>query len=110
MGIDRSDVIDGLGISKTDGKAVLTIADHLPWDELGSHFSLVESKIGSYLAFIASGQLVETLPAARAKDVRIELVHKHALSAAAEQFLSVARTQLRSTGVELIAMKLPDSH
>lgn len=110
MGIDRSDVIDGFVISKVDGKAVLTIADDLPWDDSGSHFNFVERKIEAYLAFIASGQLIETLPAARGKAVRIELIHEHGLSAAAERFLSAAQVQLQSLGVQFIAMGLTDGY
>lgn len=108
MGIDRSDVIDGLGISKADGKVVLSIADHQPWNDAGSHFSLIERKVRAYLAFIDSGQLIEELPVARGKAFRIELIHRHAPSPAAEKFLSAVQTQLRSIGIEFIAMSLPN--
>ena len=108
MSIDSSDVVDGLGISKADGKAVLIISDHLPWDDQEAHFSLIERKIGAYLALIASGQVVETLPAAKGKAVRIELVYEHVPTTAAGRFLTATRTQLQSNGVEFIAMSLPN--
>lgn len=41
MSIERSDVVDGLGISRVDGKVVLTISDHLRWDEPKKHFELL---------------------------------------------------------------------
>lgn len=110
MGISRSDVIDGFGISRVDGKAVLTIADDLRWDDSGWHFVFVERKIKAYLAFIVSGQLIETLPAARGNAARIELIHEHGLSAAAERFLSAAQTQLQSFGIQFIAMGFPDGY
>jgi hypothetical protein len=33
MSIDKSDAVDGLGVSRVDGKIVLIIADHLAWRE-----------------------------------------------------------------------------
>lgn len=110
MSIDRADVIDGLGISKGDGKAVLMISDHLPWNNQEAHLSLLERKIGAYLKFIASGQLVETLPSAQGKAFRIELVYEHVPTVGAGRFLTAARTQLQSNGVEFIAMSLPNGY
>lgn len=36
MSVDNSKVIDSISIDK-DGNVVLTISDHLPWDEKGEH-------------------------------------------------------------------------
>lgn len=110
MSIERSDVVDGLGISRVDGKVVLTISDHLQWDELKEHFELLEEKIGAYLAFVKSGQLYEKLPAAHGRAVRIELVFEHAPNEAAATFLAAAKDQLRAVGVEFSAAALPEGY
>ncbi|MBN6207459.1 hypothetical protein JYK21_13375 [Ralstonia pickettii] len=110
MGIERSDVVDGLGISQIDGKVVLTISDHLQWDEPTKHFELLEEKVGAYLAFVKSGQLYETLPAAHGRDIRIELVCEHAPNALAATFLIAAKKQLNAVGVEFFAAALPEGY
>ena len=45
MTIENINSVDGMGISKADGKAVLTIADHLDWSDEPHHFDLLEKKI-----------------------------------------------------------------
>ena len=41
------------------GEIVLTMADHLPWDQGKEHWSMLEEKINRYLGFIEAGELVE---------------------------------------------------
>jgi hypothetical protein len=110
MSVSNSAVIDGLGISEGDGKAVLTISDHLSWQDSKTHFDLLERKIGAYLAFIQSGQIVDSLPTAEGKGVRIELIHEHAPNDAARRFISAAQQQLKTLGVEFVAKGLPDGY
>jgi hypothetical protein len=110
MSISNPDVIDGLGISTTDGKAVLMISDHLAWHDSKAHFDLLEKKINAYLAFIQSGQFLESLPAAEGKHVRIELIHEHAPNDAGIKVISAAQQQLSKLGVEFLAMGLPEQY
>jgi hypothetical protein len=35
----------------------LVITDHLAWDDLDSHFRMLQDKINTYVEFIESGQL-----------------------------------------------------
>lgn len=110
MSVERSDVVDGLGISQLDGKVVLTISDHLQWDDPKKHFELLEDKIEAYLAFVKSGQLYETLSAAQGREIRIELVFEHALNGAAATFLAAAKNQLEAVGVEFSPAALPEGY
>jgi hypothetical protein len=110
MSIEDSGSIDNLGISKGDGKAVLVISDHLNWEDEKTHFNLLEKKIGKYLGFIKSGQLLEVLPDSKDKDVRIELIYQFQPSEMASRFLSAAKQQLQSMGVELTYKELPEGY
>jgi hypothetical protein len=110
MSIEDCGTIDGLGISKVDGKAVLMISDHLDWEDERAHVNLLEQKIGRYLGFIKSGQLLEALPESTGRDVRIELIYQHSPIEVALLFLLAAQRQLESLGVEFTYARLPQGY
>jgi hypothetical protein len=110
MSVEDAGSIDNMGISKSDGKVVLAISDHLSWENEKSHFNLLEKKIGGYLEFVKSGQFVAVLPDSRNKDVRIELIYQFQPSEVASRFLSAAKQQLQSMGVELTYRALPEGY
>lgn len=93
MTIENDCVVDGMGIDPNTGKVALLISDHLDWDE-ESHFRLFEKKIGTYLEFVRSGQLVSRMPEAAGRVIVIELICQFEPSATAAQFLDAARNQL----------------
>ena len=75
MSIADDGSVDSAGIDITTGHVILTIADDLDWQDERAHFLTLERKINAYLAFIESGRLVETMPLAKDKKVRI-VVHQ----------------------------------
>lgn len=95
MTIENSAVIDTAGKDMRSGEVILTISDHLPWDDLNSHFRLIEQKISSYLEFIRSGQILERYPEAASTPVRISLICKYDPTEAATRFLAAAQRQLK---------------
>lgn len=110
MTVENFEVIDALGISKENGEVVLTIADHLTWENPSEHFEILESKIGRYLDFIQSGQLVESVPDAVNRQVRISIFCKYQPSAHAHNFLTAAERQLADVGVKLSFSELHDGY
>jgi hypothetical protein len=110
MSIEDAGSIDGLGVSNVDGKVVLVISDHLDWVDERHHFDLLERKIGGYLGFIKSGQLLAAVPDSQDRDVRIELVHQFLPGETASLFLAAAERQLRTMGVELTYKELPEGY
>lgn len=72
MSITQTDTVDHIGISP-EQEIVLTISDHLSWQE-ADHLALLETKLNSYLRFIASDQLLEVHPAAKYQSVVIQVV------------------------------------
>lgn len=55
MSVDNYQVIDF--ISEKDGRIVLTISDHLEWDDKHEHIYLLQEKINAYLTAIETGQI-----------------------------------------------------
>ena len=94
MSIEQTDVIDFIGTDKQSGRVVLTISDHLPWTPSSEHFSLLEQKIGAYLRFVTSGQLVESRPDSEGREIEFRVVAAHEPSAEARQFLEAVRRTL----------------
>lgn len=110
MTVENFEVIDALGISKESGEVVLTISDHLTWENPSQHFEILEGKIGSYVDFIQSGQLLESVPDAVNQQVRICIFCKYQPSAHAHDFLTAAERQLADVGVKLSFGKLSDGY
>jgi len=107
MSIENPDIIDGLGINKISGAAVLTISDHLEWND--QHIEALESKLASYIKFIESGQLSLNLKDASEKNAEIQLICKYRPTAEAQAFLAAAREAVVARGVGFSYGPLPDS-
>ena len=62
MTIDQTGVVDFIGID-TAGNVRLTISDHLEWDvNTKEHLFQLQEKLNCYLAFVESGEILETYP------------------------------------------------
>lgn len=110
MTVENFELIDALGISKESGEVVLTISDHLPWGSPSEHFEILEGKIGRYLDFIQSGQLIESVPDAENRQVRISIFCKYQPNDHAHNFLIAAERQLAGVGVKLSFGEIPDGY
>ena len=99
MAVDDSDVVDFVGTTRDSSEVVLTIADHLTWDEPQEHLVLLQSKINTYLTFIESGQLAEEYPNAKViMQVRIDVACKYSPSSDGERFLTQAGKIIEEAG------------
>jgi hypothetical protein len=107
MTVENPRVVDFVSIDHETGAVVLTISDHLAWDEEGEHLQTLQEKLNVYLSFIESGELVESCPEAAGRDVRITIVHREPPTAVALRFLGIARGIIREAGFELTWQHLP---
>ncbi len=99
MAVDNPDVVDAVGTSKANGDVILTIVDHLPWDDGNEHLLTLQKKINSYLEFIQNGQLADEYPTAKpGVDVEISVVFIHSPTDEAVQFLERARETIETGG------------
>jgi len=64
MSIEHLDRIDAISINSED-KVILTISDHLDWDDEQLHSTMLQDKIFAYLEFMESGQMLEIYPDAK---------------------------------------------
>lgn len=82
---------------------VLTISDHLDWEDEYSHLMLLQDKLNSYLRFIESGEIYDSYPDAKDKKIVIQIVKKYSITAKGEEFIRSAKKNIRDAGFDLIS-------
>lgn len=107
MSIEKTDIIDALSIDSSD-EVVLTISDHLSWEEEQSHLMLLQSKINAYLNFIESGGIYEQYPPAKGRHLKIGIAFKFLPKESGIDFLKKVRFLCLSSGYDLYYYQLDD--
>ena len=97
MSVENKKVIDVVSIDK-DGSVVLTISDHLEWDEDNEHLLVLQDKINAYLGAIESGELYGTYPKAKDRKIVIEIVALHSPNKEGLIFLQQVKDILEPAG------------
>ncbi len=110
MTIEQPNKIDGLGLGRSVKEVVLMISDHLSWQDGQTHFTALEKKIGNYLNFVKSGQILESFPHASGLPVRINLIYKYEPDAPAENILQTVKRQLSEMGITFTYEALPEKY
>ncbi len=98
MSIIQTDKIDFIGTDKASNSVILTISDHLDWNDSESHLLLLQEKLNSYLTFCESGEIYEVYPQARGNALIIEIVGEHPLSQEGSDFLEQVKEIIRENG------------
>jgi hypothetical protein len=113
MSIANADMIDFIGVDNITNRVVLTISDHLTWEEEEQHLLKIQDKINSYIAFIECGDLEKLYPTAITGNIDISIVHQYPMPESIEvlNFLDAVITILKSIGVGFSSNHLdtPDS-
>ncbi len=78
MSVDESAIIDFIGVDVPTGNVILTIADHLEWDEEGIHILTLAAKMQYYLTVVETGTLVENYPDMANRGIEIHVSMKYA--------------------------------
>lgn len=97
MSVEEKNVIDIITVDKEE-MLVLTISDHLEWDDKNEHLLLLQDKINSYVDFIENGQLAESYPDKSDKKIMIQIVFKYYPNRIAEEFLAIVERFLNEKG------------
>jgi hypothetical protein len=100
VSIEDASVVDLIGVDARSGNVVLTISDHLEWDD-GEHALRLQDKLNAYLKFIESGELAERYPDAEGRPTQITVVFTHAPDELGETFLARASALVSDAGVVL---------
>lgn len=98
MSIDQTGVVDAIGVDDFTGQAVLTISDHLEWDN--DHLLLLQEKLNTYLGFVESGELLGSYPNAKGREVLISVVCKYPPDQNAEGFLTRVNGIVEGAGMK----------
>ena len=94
------EVVDYVGID-LNGDVVLTVSDHLIWDDKNEHLLALQNKINAYLAFMEKGNLYEEYPDAKDRNIVISIVAQYEPNDTAKIFLDRIGETLESAGYEL---------
>lgn len=100
MTVEKRDAIDAISTDRDTGDVILTIIDPLPWDE--HHIAALEEKVNAYVDFIQSGQIFESYPKAKGRQLRIEVVYKHDPTPQGLNFLRLAQRATKDAGIDLV--------
>jgi hypothetical protein len=96
MSVENTNVIDF--ISEESNNIILTISDHLEWDNKNEHIILLQEKINAYLMAIESGQIYEKYPSSLGKTITISVVLKFEPNENGMLFLSNVNEVLLNAG------------
>lgn len=95
MTIEDTEVIDIIAVEERTGDVVLTIVDHLEWDDdVHEHLHLLQSKINSYLRFIESDEIETEYPDSLGRRRVIQVIFQFEPNPEAISFLEAVETQL----------------
>ncbi len=97
MSVKNSKVIDAISINP-QGVVVLTISDHLEWNDDNEHLIILQDKINVYLEVIESGEIYDIYPDAQDRIFQIEVAFKYSLNDIAIDFLSKVKDILLQLG------------
>lgn len=98
MSVDQKDIIDFISTSP-DGKIVLTISDHLQWDEKNEHLLMLQEKLNSYLRFIKSVEIFESYPTAKDNSIIIEMSVQYEPNEVGLAFLNLCKETILNAGI-----------
>jgi hypothetical protein len=100
MTVEDIDKVDFVSIGA--GDVLLTVSDHLDWDENeGEHLSVLQDKLNTYLEFIESGQIYAKVPQAAGRKIVIRVMGKFPLSDEAKKFYRLAGKAIEDAGFSL---------
>jgi hypothetical protein len=97
MTIEQPDVIDFI-LVEPEGDTVLTISDHLPWDDEKEHLLHLQEKLNAYVRYVQSGEIYQKWPDAAGKPILIEVVVKHAVPKESLWFFEKATAAIMGAG------------
>jgi len=99
MSIEQPKLIDFIGVDKASGSVVLTISDHLDWKDSQHHQLILQEKLNSYLAFIESGEILESYPDSKGRRPVIGVVGQYAPDVSGREFLARVESTLEHAGI-----------
>lgn len=109
MTVQEAQVIDLVGVENLTGKLVLTIVDHLDWEDRDEHLKSLVAKLNCYIAVVETKEILESYPDSRGREVIVDVLHMYSLSddPVVTSFFVQATKTLSAIGIELRVKQLP---
>ncbi len=85
-------------ITEKEDCVILTISDHLEWDEENEHIWILQEKINLYLSAIESGQVRNKFPQSSGKRIIISVALKYEPNEMGRLFFSKVDEVLSNAG------------
>ena len=108
MSIENLDIIDFIS-NDVSGNVVLTISDHLVWDEENEHIFLLQQKFNAYLEFIESDQIDKSVYNIEEKSIVIRLYCKYSPNKEGAWFLDRVEKILNNSGYKFQLKQLNEA-
>jgi hypothetical protein len=109
MSLENSRTIDAVSTEIATGFTVLTIIDHWDWHDEHSHLLALQEKLNSYFEFVESKQLFNERPEAHIGRVRINVISRLPMTAAANSLIAKASVLARELEIEITTETYPGS-
>ncbi len=110
MTVEDENVVDIISVKQDAATVRQQICDHLDWTDTVRHQTLIQNKLNRYLAFVESGEMLESYPAAKGLAVEFEIVFKFRPDSSAEAFLRAARQVVETAGFAFRATVFAESY
>jgi len=111
MTIEQAGVVDLIALDPKANEVLLVISDHLEWtgDHQANmlHMYLLQEKTNAYVAFIESGDIYQSYPKARGREIVIQIMAAHPLSSEAEAFFQKVKAFLLDAGYAIRFRHMP---
>ena len=101
MSLEKTDIVDAVGIEKGSDFIALTIADAWDWQDTGKHLLALQGKLNAYFKFIESGQIFEAYPEAAGRQIVIDVIGKFPVPDIGLEFLKRASDACAELGVRI---------
>jgi hypothetical protein len=103
MSITETKVVDIIAVAEWEpDDVVLVITNHLEWGDKaqqGEHLLLLQEKINTYIAFIESGELLDSYPPAKGKKPKIRINGLYEMPEQGETFIDRVTEVLKGVGI-----------
>ncbi|MEO6120846.1 MAG: DUF6572 domain-containing protein [Acidimicrobiales bacterium] len=97
-GLEQPDVVDYV-VDEADGTISMVISETRPWDGGREQVDQLMAKVNAYVTFVGNGALVEQLPAAEGRPVRVLLHAFHVPAGEVTEALPILKDGLDSLGL-----------
>lgn len=101
MSLEKLSEVDAIGIDNETGYVTLFIFDNLDWEDEERHLRLLQEKLNVYLSFVESGEIFESYPEAKGRQIELKVRAEHDFPQIAVDFMRIASGVISDAGFVL---------